>query len=81
MSHENQLDESTLIQHSQEWLNEHGQPSFSYLKRLVEDDTIESREELLELAQNNGVQYDHSTTMQELMDRIRLSMSIGPESP
>jgi hypothetical protein len=74
------LEEPVMIQHAQEWLNEHGQPSYSYLKKLAEDDTIESRDELLELAETYSIQYDHSTTAQELVEKIRLYMNLGPES-
>jgi hypothetical protein len=72
------LDEPTIIQHAQEWLNDHGHPSYSYLKKLAEDDTIESRDQLLELAQNYDIQFDRSTTTQELIERIRLYMDLGP---
>jgi hypothetical protein len=66
MADEKPLDESTIIQHSQEWLNEHGHPSYSYLK---------------ELAEQYNVKYDRSTTVRELVEKIRLFMNIGPESP
>lgn len=72
------LDEPTMIQHAQEWLNEHGHPSYAYLKKLAAEDTIESRDQLLELAENYDIQYDRSTTAQELVERIRLYMDIGP---
>jgi hypothetical protein len=72
------LDEPVVIQHAQEWLNEHGHPSYSYLRKLAADDTIEARDQLLELAENYDIHYDHSTTAQELVERIRLYMDIGP---
>lgn len=74
------LEEPVLIQHAQEWLNEHGQPSYSYLKKLAQDDTLEARDQLLELAQDYDVRFDHSTTTQELVERIRLYMDLGPNS-
>jgi hypothetical protein len=78
---DHQLDEPTMIQHSQEWLNSHGAPSYSYLKKLAEDDDLASREELLELAERYNISYDRSTPLQDLVEKIRLFMNIGPESP
>jgi hypothetical protein len=81
MSEKDLLDESTIIQHSQEWLNEHGQPSYSYLKKLADNQTAESKDELLEIADRYNISYDKSTTVNDLVEKIRLFMSLGPESP
>jgi hypothetical protein len=75
-----QLDESTIIQHSQEWLNEHGQPSYSYLKKLAENENLDAREELVELAERYNVPYDKSTTLKDLVEKIRLFMGLGQDS-
>ncbi|HYC79855.1 MAG TPA: hypothetical protein VEC17_02420 [Candidatus Binatia bacterium] len=80
MAEDKPLDESQIIQHSQEWLNEHGQPSYSYLKKLADEGTIESRDQLLELADQYNIPYDKSTTVNELIEKIRLFMNLGPDS-
>lgn len=74
------LTEETIIQHSNEWLNDHGQPSYSFLKKLADQDTVEARNSLIELADHYNIQYDKSTTLRELVEKIRLSMSLGSES-
>jgi hypothetical protein len=76
----NQLDENEIIQHSQEWLNDHGQPSYSHMRKLADEGTVESRDQLEELADQYDVQYDSSTSLQELIERIRLYMNMGPGS-
>jgi hypothetical protein len=72
------LDETSVIQHSQEWLNDHGHPSYSQLMKLAEDGTIESREQLMELAQNYDIPYDRATTPYDLIERIMLYREFGP---
>ena len=80
MAGHNHLEEPEIIQHAQEWLNEHGQPSYSYLKKLAEEDSIEARDQLIELAEQYRISYDSSTTTNELIERIRLFMNLGPDS-
>jgi hypothetical protein len=80
MSEKDQLNESDMIQHSQEWLNSHGQPSYTYLKKLADDDDPASKDELLELADQYNIPYDRSTTVNELVEKIRMFMSMGPDS-
>jgi hypothetical protein len=75
----NQLEEPTIIQHAHEWLNEHGQPSYSYLMNLAELDTVEAHDELMELAQVYDIAYDPSATSNELVEKIRLHMDAGGE--
>ncbi len=77
---QNPIDESDLIQQSQEWLNRHGQPSYSYLKKLANDDDPRSRDELLELADQYNIPYDHSTPVNDLVEKIRMYMNLGPDS-
>lgn len=80
MSEKNQLNESDIIQHSQEWLNSHGHPSYTYLKKLATDGDPASRDELLELADQYNIPYDRSTTVDELVEKIRLFMNLGHDS-
>jgi hypothetical protein len=75
-----ELNESEIIQHSHEWLNDHGHPSYSYLRKLANDDHVESRDELESLADQYNISYGKSTTVQELVDKIRLFMDLGADS-
>ena len=80
MHEHDQLEEPTVIQHAHEWLNEHGHPSYSYLRKLADEGTIESRDQLFELAQLYDVAYDQSVTSDDLVERIRLQMDMGAEA-
>ncbi|MBX4187965.1 MAG: hypothetical protein KW793_02400 [Candidatus Doudnabacteria bacterium] len=80
MSSKDQISEPDMIQHSQEWLNSHGQPSYSYLKKLSEDEDPASRDQLLELADQYNIPYDRSTSIRELIEKIRMYMNLGPDS-
>ncbi len=80
MSEHNQIDESSIIQHSQEWLNDHGQPSYSHLKKLMESNDPADKDELLELAERYNISYDRSTTLNELVEKIRMFMGMGSDS-
>jgi hypothetical protein len=79
--HEKPLDDGMMIQHAQEWNNEHGWfPSYSYLKKLAEEGTIESRDQLLEIAERFDIKYDRATTPLDLVEKIRLFMNLNPSS-
>lgn len=80
MSEKDQISEPDMIQHAQEWLNDHGQPSYSHLKKIAEEGTVESRDQLLELADEYNIQYDKSTSVNELIEKIRLFMNLGSHS-
>ena len=71
------LEEPTVIQHSHEWLNDHGMPSYSYLQKLAEGDAATTRDELMELAETYDISYDRTTSPQELIDKIWLRISSG----
>jgi hypothetical protein len=77
MANHDVLEESEIIQNSQEWLNDHGHPSFSHLRKMAEEGTIESRDQLEELADSYNIQYDSTTGPEELINRIRLYMNLG----
>jgi len=77
MANRDVLEESEMIQNSLEWLNDHGHPSFSHLQKLAGEGTIESRDQLEELADGYNIQYDSTTGVGELVNRIRLYMNLG----
>lgn len=78
--HDNQLEDNEVIQHSQEWLNAHGSPSYSFLKKMADTDSVESRDSLMELADQYNILYDQSTTLRDLVEKIRLAMNLGNEA-
>ena len=54
------------------WHNEHGEPDFSYLESLKEDDNIEALEKLQSIASDLDVDFSTTATAEELVDMIRL---------
>jgi len=54
------------------WRNEHGEPDFSYLESLRVSGDIESLEKLQSIATDLDVDFNTTTTIEELVDLIRL---------
>ena len=61
-----------IIKEANDWLNDHGQPTFPKLKRLAEMRTPEADELLRELADDYDVRYDEETPSMKLVDEIML---------
>lgn len=81
MSEKNhQKEEVANFQHASEWLNDNGHPSYSYLMKLAEEDTVESRDELMELAERYDIPRHTVTTTQDLVEKIMLYMNMGQEA-
>lgn len=72
-----EINDDVLMQHANEWLNDHGQPSDAYLKRLADENTVEAKDQLFEIADQYNIVYDSATPMQELIEKIRLYMDMG----
>lgn len=68
------------IQHANEWLNNHGQPSYEVLKSLSDSGTPEAMETLQQLADKYNISYVQDTTPSELVDKIRLAMRENSEN-
>lgn len=54
------------------WRNEHGEPDFAYLESLKTDNNVESLEKLQSIASDLGVDFNTTTSAEELVDMIRL---------
>jgi len=59
------------IKDNENWLNEHGQPDFEYLRSLAKNGSPESLEKLKSIAEDFDVEYDPSTSSEDLIGRIR----------
>jgi len=55
----------------EDWLNEHGEPDFAYLKSLAEDGSPEALEKLNSIADDLDVERDSDTSPEDLIERIR----------
>ena len=55
------------------WRNEHGEPDFSYLESLKTDGSIEALEKLQSIASDLNVDFNTTTSADELFDLIRLA--------
>ena len=55
------------------WRNEHGEPDFSYLESLRVSGDIEALEKLQSIATDLNVDFNTTTSVDELIDLIRLS--------
>ena len=59
-----------VIEGDEEWLEEHGHPTYESLQKLVLEGTPESLSKLSEIADDYNVEYNDATTPEELMDLI-----------
>jgi len=59
------------IEEKEDWLNEHGDPDFEYLQSLVKENGPGALEKLQSIADDLNVEYDTSTSTEDLIDRIR----------
>ena len=57
----------------EDWRNEHGEPDFDYLKSLETDGSIEAIEKLRSIAADLDVNFNSSTSVDELVGMIRLA--------
>jgi len=62
-----------IIKEEDNWLNEHGQPSYEYLQQLVSDGSVESLEKLRSIATDLDVEFEQNTSAQMLADLISSS--------
>jgi hypothetical protein len=59
------------IDDKEDWLNEHGDPDFTYLQSLATDGSPEALAKLESIADDLNVEHDTDTPTGELIDRIR----------
>ena len=62
--------EEQSIEHAARWQEEHEEPTPEKLQELAQEDTLEAREELQELAERYDVVYDGGTPSEDLARRI-----------
>ncbi|HWW41998.1 hypothetical protein [Pedobacter sp.] len=72
-SDQNSADQKQL-DNAYDWLRDHGQIDYKYLKKLAQAGTSESVERLHELADDNNITYDDTTDMMQLADEINRAM-------
>jgi len=58
-------------QEKEDWLNEHGEPDFGYLKSLSNDGSPEALEKLNSIADDLNVERDRDISSEGLIERIR----------
>lgn len=56
---------------TKDWLNEHGQPDFEYLRFLATEGSLEALEKLKSIAEDLDMQYDPNISTEELVEKIR----------
>jgi hypothetical protein len=59
------------IEDKEDWLNEHGDPDFVYLRSLATDGSPEALEKLTSIAEDLNVEHDADTPTETLIERIR----------
>lgn len=58
------------IKEKEDWLNEHGDPDFEYLKSLAKDGGPVALEKLHSIADDLNVEYDPDISSENLIERI-----------
>ena len=76
----NKSDERTEdeIERTEDWRNEHGQPSFEFLRSLADEGTPEALEKLRSIAGDLNVTCDADTPIDELVGMIREATRTDP---
>lgn len=65
------------IQNKEDWLDEHGSPSFDFLQSLADSGNLEK---LRSIASDLNAEYSHGDSADELIDAIRSAKGSGPKS-
>lgn len=76
---DNQNPSDDEVEEVEDWRDEHGQPSFTFLESLVEDGSPEALEKLRSIADDLDVEYESGNTPQELVEKIREAVRNDPE--
>ena len=69
---EKENDSNREINNVEDWRNEHGKPDFEYLQSLAKDGSIEAFNKLRSIATDLDVNFNSSTSIEELIDMILL---------
>ena len=62
------------------WLNEHGRPSFKFLKSLEEDGSLDAVEKLKSIASDLDVEYGPDISTEDLIAKIRSATRDDPNT-
>jgi len=68
------------IEAKENWRNEHGHPSFEYLRKLAEDGGSGALEKLRSIAQDLDVEYSPGASAEDLIGEIRLATQNDPNT-
>lgn len=66
------------IDDKENWLNEHGQPSFEFLESLKNDGSLDALEKLKSIAFDLDVDYGPNTSKEDLIEKIRSATRNNP---
>ncbi|NCO04690.1 MAG: hypothetical protein GW939_00920 [Candidatus Magasanikbacteria bacterium] len=58
----------------EKWLDENGNPNFSYLQSLAKEETLDSLEKLRSIADDHNANYENGDSAQVLVDMIVSAM-------
>ncbi len=73
---DNKSTDQKQVEQAFSWLGDHGTLNYEKLKNLAESGTPEDLEQLHQLADDNNISYDTSTSPMLLMEEIRNAMEI-----
>lgn len=62
------------------WLDEHGQPSFEYLQSLEKDGSLDAVEKLKSIASDLDVEYSPDIPTEDLIEKIRSAIQDDPNA-
>jgi hypothetical protein len=72
-----------VIEETEDWLNEHGEPDFAFLQALASEGTIEALDKLRSIAEDLDVEYDENTPsdvhVARILSTVAQNEDEGPE--
>ena len=63
----------------EDWLNEHGEPNFEYLRSLARNNGPEALEKLKSIAEDLNVECRENDSVETLVEKIRLAADANEE--
>jgi hypothetical protein len=71
---------SLAVRQANEWLNDHGRPSFDVLMDLARRHTAQAKEILWEYAERYDITHDPTMRLEDLVHRIWTAMESSPDT-
>ena len=65
---------------TQQWLNDHNEPSFDYMMNIAKRHTPQAAEIVMEWAEKYNIQFDRTMPLEETVQRIWNAMQSGQSS-